>query len=73
MGLASCELGSMPTLSPAELASLAEMGTGLLHKAIPASHTARLLELALIYGLLGDLRITKAGRLRLLVPPFQGR
>jgi len=58
----------MPILSLTEYDSLTEVGTGIAHGPIPALDAARLLELGLIYNLFGDLRITKAGRARLLRP-----
>ena len=39
-----------PYLSEPEWASLAEVGTGICHAAIPADHAKRLLELRLIYS-----------------------
>ena len=51
-------------LSHSELASLQEIGRGLRHESIPHVDAIRLLELHLIYKLLGDLRITTAGRVR---------
>lgn len=42
-----------PYLSEPEWASLAEVGTGFCHAAIPADHAKRLLELRLIYSLPG--------------------
>ena len=56
-------------LSVSEFASLTEMGTGFLHEAIPTADATRLLDLGLIYALLGELRITKAGRERLHLGP----
>ncbi len=51
-----------PYLSESEMASLAEVGTGFCHAAIPADHARRLLELRLIYSLLGNYRIMSSGR-----------
>jgi hypothetical protein len=51
-------------LSVSELASLREVARGPLHDPIPTAHGARLLELGLVYYLLGSLRITTAGRAR---------
>jgi hypothetical protein len=55
-----------PYLSESEWASLAEVGTGFSHAQIPADHAKRLLDLKLIYSLLGSLRIMSAGRKMLL-------
>jgi len=52
-------------LSDSEFASLQEIGKGLQHSAIPEGDAVRLLELRLIYKLLGDHRITAAGRARI--------
>jgi len=52
-------------LSVTEFASLQEVGTGFHHDAIPESHCLRLMDLHLIYNLLGSLRITTAGRVRI--------
>ena len=51
-----------PYLTEAEFESLAEVGTGFLHEAIPDDHAEHLLELGLIYNLLGSVRITISGR-----------
>jgi hypothetical protein len=51
-------------LSASELTSLQEIGKGLGHGSIPETDALRLLELRLIYRLLGDLRVTTAGRVR---------
>jgi hypothetical protein len=51
-------------LSQSEYASLSEVGTGFLHDAIPPEDAARLVGLGFVYKLLGDIRITTAGRLR---------
>ena len=51
-----------PYLSKPEWESLAEVGTGFCHAAIPADHAKRLLELRLIYSLLGNYRIMSSGR-----------
>jgi hypothetical protein len=52
-------------LSATEIASLREVGSGIGHGGIPESHTLRLMDLCLIYRLLGSLRITAAGRARI--------
>jgi hypothetical protein len=49
-------------LTEHEWASLAEVGTGFCHAPISLDHTNRLLELKLIYNLLGSCRLTTAGR-----------
>ena len=51
-----------PHLSEPEWASLAEVGTGFCHAPIPADHARRLLDLKLIYSLLGSYRIMHSGR-----------
>jgi hypothetical protein len=48
------------------LGSLQEVARGPFQEPICAADSARLLQLKLIYRLLGDLRITAAGRARLL-------
>jgi hypothetical protein len=48
----------------AEFTSLVEVSTGFAHESIPVSHRVRLLELGLIYNLLGSERMTTAGRAR---------
>jgi hypothetical protein len=55
-------MGSSPYLSDAEWASLTEVGTGSYHDLIPLEHANRLLDLKLIYSLLGSCRITATGR-----------
>jgi hypothetical protein len=52
-------------LSVTEFASLQEVGRGIGHAGIPESHGLRLLDLQLIYRLLGSLHITTAGRVRI--------
>lgn len=52
-------------LSNEELTSLKEVNRGAVQRAIPATHAEHLLELGLIYRLLGSLRITSAGMARL--------
>jgi hypothetical protein len=53
---------SNPYLSAPEWASFAEVGKGYCHNRIPIDHAGRLLELKLIYNLLGSYRILSAGR-----------
>lgn len=55
-------MATSPYLSKLEWASLAEVGTGFCHAPIPADHAKRLLELRLIYSLLGNYRIMTSGR-----------
>jgi hypothetical protein len=55
----------MTALSPAEIGSLKEIGRGAYHAPVPKPHAENLLDLKLVYQLLGDLRITTAGRLYL--------
>jgi hypothetical protein len=50
-------------LSDAELASLAVVGSGFYHDPISVDHATQLLDLRLIYNLLGSFRITTAGQL----------
>jgi hypothetical protein len=59
-----CAMATDDTLSASELTSLQEIAKGLLHGSIPEADAARLVELRLIYRLLGDLRMTTAGRVR---------
>jgi hypothetical protein len=56
-------MAAVNTLSASELSSLHEIAKGLLHGAIPEADAVRLVELRLIYRLLGDLRMTTAGRI----------
>jgi hypothetical protein len=68
--MARCpHMSSTEPLSDVELASLKEVGRGICHDSIPTAHSARLLELGLIYSLFGDLRITKAGRAQITRAP----
>jgi hypothetical protein len=53
-------------LSATELASLREVGSGIGHGGIPETQSLRLMDLRLIYRLLGSLRITSAGRARIV-------
>ena len=52
-------------LSPDEFASLQEVAKGFDQRPIPEVDAVRLLELDLIYKLLGLLRMTGAGRARI--------
>lgn len=54
-----------PYLSASEYASLSEVAKGFSHSSIPGADCIRLLELGLIYKLLGEDRLTRAGRTRL--------
>jgi hypothetical protein len=54
------------TLSASEFASLKVIGAGFDHSAVTEPDAARLLELGLIYRLLGSLRMTHAGRARII-------
>jgi hypothetical protein len=59
-----CMLGDS-RLSTSEFASLAEVGKGFSHGCIPVADGVKLLEMRLIYKLLGENRLTMAGRTRL--------
>lgn len=50
-----------PYLSESEWASLIEVGKGFIHGPIPLDDATRLLELKLIYNLLGSYRILNSG------------
>ena len=54
-----------PHLSASEFASLVEVAKGFGHGPIPAADGARLVALQLTYKLLGEDRLTAAGRARL--------
>jgi hypothetical protein len=54
-----------PRLSVSEFASLGEVAKGVAHGTIPAADGVTLLELRLIYKLIGETRITMAGKARL--------
>jgi hypothetical protein len=58
-------MSASSNLSVTEFASLREIGRGIGHAGIPESHSLRLMELGLIYRLLGSLHITTAGRIRI--------
>jgi hypothetical protein len=51
-------------LSVTEFASLQEVARGIGHGGIPERHSLRLMDLRLIYRMLGSLRITPAGMVR---------
>jgi hypothetical protein len=53
------------SLSRGEVLSLQEVGKGVHQGCVSSQHAARLIELKLVYRLLGELRITAAGRARL--------
>jgi hypothetical protein len=53
-------------LSTSEWTSLREVARGPFQEDIPGADAARLLHLRLIYKLLGGLRITSAGKAKLL-------
>jgi hypothetical protein len=57
-------MGSL-VISDSELISLREIARGFNKGPIPKADALRLLELKLVYNLLGDLRITTLGRKRL--------
>jgi hypothetical protein len=52
-------------LSVIEFGSLEEVGSGITHAGIPMNHGRRLMDLGLVYSLLGNLRITTAGKTRI--------
>jgi hypothetical protein len=56
---------SAPTLTREEFVSLRDGAKGLMHRAIPAEHKDRLIQLGYIQELSGGLRLTNAGRLRI--------
>src|ERR1700694_1546966 len=55
-----------PPLTHEEFVSLRDCAKGLMHRAIPAEHKARLIQLGYIQELSGGLRLTNAGRLRIV-------
>jgi len=55
-----------PPLTHEEFVSLRDCAKGLMHRAIPAEHKDRLIHLGYIQELSGGLRLTNAGRLRIL-------
>lgn len=54
------------TLSSSEFASLKVIGEGFDHSTVTEADALRLLDLKLIYRLLGPLRMTHAGRARII-------
>jgi hypothetical protein len=52
-------------LTHEEFASLQDCAKGLMHRATPAEHKDRLIQLGYIQELSGGLRLTNAGRLRI--------
>jgi hypothetical protein len=54
-----------PPLTHEEFVSLQDCATGLMHRATPAEHKDRLIQLGYIQELSGGLRLTNAGRLRI--------
>ena len=50
------------SLSASELASLREIGRGPIRRSVPDADEARLVELGMVYRLLGDLQITSYGQ-----------
>jgi hypothetical protein len=58
-------MSSSSYLSLAQFASLKEVAKGFNQGAVPTLDAGRLLELGLIYKLLGDLRLTTSGRVRI--------
>jgi hypothetical protein len=54
-----------PPLTHEEFGSLRDCAKGLMHRAIPAEHKDRLIQLGYIQELSGGLRLTNAGRLRI--------
>ena len=55
-----------PPLTHEEFVSLRDCSKGLMHRAIPADHKDRLIQLGYIQELSGGLRLTNAGRLRIV-------
>src|SRR5882757_1743427 len=55
-----------PPLTHEEFVSLRDCAKGLMHQAIPAEHKDRLIQLGYIQELSGGLRLTNAGRLRIV-------
>jgi hypothetical protein len=56
---------SLAPLSPVEYGALLEVGKGFAHEKIPLEDAVRLMDLGLIYSLLGSHQITAAGKSRL--------
>ena len=55
-----------PTLSASEFASLKAIGASFDHSTVTEPDAVRLVELKFIYRLFGALRITHAGRARII-------
>jgi len=55
-----------PILSASEFASLKAIGASFDHSTVTEADALRLLDLKLIYRLLGSLRMTHAGRARII-------
>jgi hypothetical protein len=55
-----------PPLTHEEFVSLRDCAKGLMHRAIPVEHKDRLIQLGYIQELSGGLRLTNAGRLRIV-------
>jgi hypothetical protein len=55
-----------PPLTHEEFVSLRDCAKGLMHRAIPVEHKDRLIQLGYIQELSGGLRLTSAGRLRIV-------
>jgi len=55
-----------PPLTHEEFVSLRDCAKGLTHRAIPVEHKDRLIQLGYIQELSGGLRLTNAGRLRIV-------
>ena len=65
----TAHIGGMAPASPLtheEFVSLRDCAKGLMHRAIPAEHKDRLIHLGYIQELSGGLRLTNAGRLRIV-------
>src|SRR6266496_5581701 len=61
-----------PPLTHEEFVSLRDCAKGLMHRAIPAEHKDRLIQLGYIQELSGGLRLTHAGRLRIVKGELNG-
>ncbi len=59
------------SLSASEMSSLREVAKGVFQQPIPQPDVSKLLELGLVYWLLGGLRVTAAGRARTHTGYFQ--
>jgi hypothetical protein len=58
-------MAATAALSASEFASLKVIGASFDHSSVSKSDALRLLELNLVYRLLGSLRVTRAGRIRI--------